>query len=633
MLIGQQVGPFLIEKELGAGAMGAVYRGKYVKTGLTVAIKVMAPNVGTNRNSLDRFKREADILKQLKHPNIVRYYGAGTHKGMPFYAMEFIQGETLDRVIARRDRMTWEQVVDLGKQLCAALQHAHEAGVVHRDLKPSNLMITADGTLKLTDFGIAKDLDETGLTATNSTVGTAAYMSPEQCTGKEITPKSDLYSLGVVLYELLTGRKPFQAETAVDMFMLHIQGVPVRPSRLVPELPPWMDTLVVQLLEKRPDQRPRDALMVGDVLASIQDKVEAQASAGVEAASARRGDRPRDEEISDEDRDAARALLGKKPPKKKKKDEPAGFPMWILQATGLVLALIVIIGIIIFAFQPPSPKPLFEKIEKLRAAGKNDESTEHMEQYLKLYGKDDTPETEKVRKWLEDDIVRDFEEIMGRHVRHERGDLRLAVNARNDDEKNAFAAAVAEYDGDAAEAIRRWNLVDPESPRVGLVAKRHLAALASLSNQEQQWKDLQRKRGLEPGVDLGLDAPSREAFAAWRQQKLGDRFGAQLRMEKLRNKSREPPGDQFWALYAATRAKALKEKGGAPQTGAERVKAVTEKVDAILPLINSRNTLSPLRVTLVDVVELYKGEDEMVDAVRKAQDGIKKIDEIVKPGG
>src|SRR4051812_28400628 len=229
MLNGQQVGPFLVEKEIGAGAMGAVYRAKYVKTGQLVAIKVMAPHAGSaSAHGLARFEREAPILKQLRHPNIVRLFGIGKHQGMPYYAMEYIQGETLDRVIARRDRMTWEQVVDLGQQLCAALQHAHQAGIVHRDLKPSNLMILPDGTLKLTDFGIAKDLDVTQLTATNSTVGTAAYMSPEQCMGQEITLKSDLYSLGVVLYELLTGRKPFTAENAVDMFMLHIKGEFVR---------------------------------------------------------------------------------------------------------------------------------------------------------------------------------------------------------------------------------------------------------------------------------------------------------------------------------------------------------------------------------------------------------------------
>src|SRR5260370_33253605 len=138
--------------------------------------------------------------------------------------MEYVGGESLDQALKRRGRLTWEEVSDLGRQICAALQHAHEHGIVHRDLKPSNLMITSDGTLKLTDFGIAKDLDVTQLTSANCTVGTAAYMSPEQCRGeKNLSHKCDLYSLGVLLYELLTGQKPFQDETKMDSGLHHGQ--------------------------------------------------------------------------------------------------------------------------------------------------------------------------------------------------------------------------------------------------------------------------------------------------------------------------------------------------------------------------------------------------------------------------
>ncbi len=288
MLVGQQLGPFKIDKELGSGAMGAVYRGRYVKTGQVVAVKVMAPGLGdSNPNAVARFEREARILKQLNHPNIVRLFGVGKYQGTRYYAMEYVVGESLDRVMSRRDRMTWEEVVTLGQQLCAALQHAHDAGVVHRDLKPSNLMVLADGTVKLTDFGIAKDLDVTALTSANCTVGTASYMSPEQCRGeKDIGPKSDLYSMGVLFYELITGRKPFEAENAMDMFVQHCTGAFERPSRLVLDVPVWLDNLICQLLEKKPDQRPMNAEMVYRVLGSIQEKVEAQQAAGVEARAA-----------------------------------------------------------------------------------------------------------------------------------------------------------------------------------------------------------------------------------------------------------------------------------------------------------------------------------------------------------
>src|SRR5947209_20517865 len=175
MLVGQQLGPFAIEKELGSGAMGAVYLARYTKTGQRVAIKVMAPGL-SRANGLARFEREAAILKQLKHPNIVRLFATGRYSGTPYYAMEYLEGESLDHVMARRGRITWEEVVALGQQLCQALRHAHDRGIIHRDLKPSNVMVLPDGTLKLTDFGIAKDTDVPALTSANCTLDTAAYI-------------------------------------------------------------------------------------------------------------------------------------------------------------------------------------------------------------------------------------------------------------------------------------------------------------------------------------------------------------------------------------------------------------------------------------------------------------------------
>src|SRR5438105_9875662 len=184
MRIGQRVGPFEVEKQLGGGAMGSVYRARYCKTGQRVALKVMAPGLGGNDTALARFEREANVLKQLSHRNIVRFYIASRFEGAPYYAMEYIEGESLDHVLKRRGRLTWEEVVELGRQICAALQHAHEQGIIHRDLKPSNLMITADGTVKLTDFGIDKDLDVTQLKSAHCTEGTAAYESPAQFQGE-----------------------------------------------------------------------------------------------------------------------------------------------------------------------------------------------------------------------------------------------------------------------------------------------------------------------------------------------------------------------------------------------------------------------------------------------------------------
>ncbi len=292
MLIGQTIGPYTIERELGSGAMGTVYRAAFSKDGAPptpVAIKMISVGLLGNEGAMARFDREAAILKQLRHPHVVRLRAVGKYRGTPFIAMEYVDGESLDRVLARRGKLAWEDVVEYGKQLCDALQHAHDKGIIHRDLKPSNLMVNKAGTLKLTDFGIAKDTDVTALTGANSTIGTAAYMSPEQCRGdKTLGPKSDLYSLGVCLYELVTGKKPFVAESTIDMFMKQVGETPVRPRKLEPDVPIWLDNLVMFLLEKDKANRPLDAGTVGRLLAEIEEKVQALQSVGEEVAHAPR---------------------------------------------------------------------------------------------------------------------------------------------------------------------------------------------------------------------------------------------------------------------------------------------------------------------------------------------------------
>ena len=223
----------------------------------------------------------------------------------------------------------WEEVVAYGKQLCEALQYAHEKGIIHRDLKPSNLMITREGVLKLTDFGIAKDTDVTALTGANSTIGTAAYMSPEQCKGdRNLTNKSDLYSLGIVFFELLTGKKPFDADTTVDMFLKHVNEEPPRIGKLVNELPPKFESLILQLMEKDKDDRPIDAAWVMRMLNEVEEDAFARKSAGLSAATSapRIGRRNLDGSKLDEaDRDAARALRGQEAEEKEEEGTRSRF--------------------------------------------------------------------------------------------------------------------------------------------------------------------------------------------------------------------------------------------------------------------------------------------------------------------
>src|SRR3954449_207539 len=274
-MIGEKLGSFRIEAVLGTGAMGVVYRATNEANGKLAAVKVISGEIAKQGKAYERFRREAEILQQFRHPNIVRFLALGRYKGTSYFAMEYIAGETLEQLLARRGPFPWREVVDLGIQICDALHYAHEHGVVHRDLKPSNLMVTEAGEIKLTDFGIAKDLDATALTAPGRTLGTAAYMAPEQIRGTpEVSHKTDLYSLGIVLYQMLTGQPTFSGASAVVLMHCHLNQPPPRPSAKVPEIPRALDDLIVNLMAKTPADRPWDAAAAGQKLTELRDKLE-----------------------------------------------------------------------------------------------------------------------------------------------------------------------------------------------------------------------------------------------------------------------------------------------------------------------------------------------------------------------
>ncbi|MFL5243835.1 MAG: serine/threonine protein kinase [Gemmataceae bacterium] len=508
MLIGQKLGPFAIEKELGSGAMGTVYRAKYAKTGQAVAVKVMMPGLGTNERSVARFEREANILKQLRHPNIVRLFGAGRFHGSPYYAMEYLQGESLDHVMARRGRLPWEEVVRIGIQLCDALFHAHQQGIVHRDLKPSNLMILKDGTVKLTDFGIAKDLDVTQLTSANCTVGTASYMSPEQCRGeKDLTQKSDLYSMGVMFYELLVGRKPFHAESAMDMFMQHVQGTFERPARLVMDIPVWLDNLVCQLLEKKPEQRPRDAATVGEALSGIAEKVQAQKSAGADVAKQRFADRmPGGAKPDVADKEMAQLLLnGKFKVKRRKKIKPFFERKWV-QATGISAMLLAVSGLIYLAMRPPSEEKLFLQVKSVMEArtGDKDNDLKNMLElrekngaltlYRRHYSNDpQARHRDQIEKWNEEVIALDQEDQLRRKMTRKLGDKEMQPG-----EELAWKALRYEDFGDIPSAVETWDSLMGQKQEKGL--GNSLLIFAAVKRQElarkrdTDWQDANARR-------------------------------------------------------------------------------------------------------------------------------------------
>ena len=538
MMIGAQIGPFLIEKELGSGAMGTVYKAKFQKDEervIPVALKVVSYGLLGNESAMARFEREAAILKQLKHPHIVRLLATGRYKQTPFIAMEFVEGESLDRTLAKRSKLDWEDVVSYGKQLCEALQHAHDKGIVHRDLKPSNLMVTREGVLKLTDFGIAKDTDVTALTGANSTIGTAAYMSPEQCRGdKTLGAKSDLYSLGICLYELVTGKKPFVAESSVDMFLKHVNETPVRPRKLVHEIPVWLDNLIMFLLEKNKESRPMDAGTVGKMLADIEQKVQSQQSVGAEVANARRMDRPVGEKpLSDEEKEAARSLRAGDKKKRKKKPKPLAQQTWP-KALGLGVLLLVVIaggGYLLLGnfFTSETPAAAFTRVEAATAMGK----LEAVETFLKTHGNKADPAIEKARTLYRDEKARETERILMKRITS-----KLANNWEGFDE-DAYKLAVLAMESEKNGELREIQQLVPET-------------LKNLTAQ------IDKARLYEVMPTLEAANPEHQTIRALLMDQFGDPVKERSLWEKLQIQTEKEPDYRIWWLIASQKAAQLK---------------------------------------------------------------------------
>ncbi|MEQ9410736.1 MAG: serine/threonine-protein kinase [Fuerstiella sp.] len=278
-----KVGPYLISRKIGSGGMGNVYLGSHEETGEEAAVKVLPASMAREPGFVQRFSREIDALRKVSSPHIVRIFRDGqTEGGSYYFSMEYIDGETLTSVISRRRRIPWNEVIDISLQIAAALKAAHDAGIVHRDLKPSNLMLAKDGTVKLADFGVAHVFATTRLTRTGGVVGTAEYMSPEQARGQRATKLSDLYSLGAVMYVMLTGRPPFTGKLASDILHRHQHAQFDKPSHYVPELPRLLEDFVCRLLEKKPDQRLPDAFVVIRQLHNIRARIEFEEQARAE---------------------------------------------------------------------------------------------------------------------------------------------------------------------------------------------------------------------------------------------------------------------------------------------------------------------------------------------------------------
>ncbi|HUH97655.1 MAG TPA: protein kinase [Anaerolineales bacterium] len=254
-------------EQFASGGMAEIYRARDLMLGRYVAIKVLREDHSKNPEFENQFRNEARSAANLSHPNIVTVYDFGNDNGQLFIVMELVPGKDLKSLLRQRGRFTVEECIPLMVQACAGIGYAHRAGLVHCDVKPHNLLVTPDNRLKVTDFGIARAMAGVSLgERTNVVWGSPQYYSPEQAAGEAPTPASDVYSLGVVLYEMLTGTLPFTASTIEELARLHMEARPIPPNEYIPDLPEALQEIILKVLSKEPSARYRTADQLGRVL-------------------------------------------------------------------------------------------------------------------------------------------------------------------------------------------------------------------------------------------------------------------------------------------------------------------------------------------------------------------------------
>jgi hypothetical protein len=502
----RRLGPFLLKERLGAGGMGVVYRATHVETRRQVAVKVLSAKAAGNKRIVARFARELEILKALKHPNIVRCFGGGRQGSEIYLVMELVAGGSIAGLIRRRGRLAWEAAIDYALQVCEGLAYAHEWGIVHRDLKSANLLLTKEGQVKIADFGIARVQFGKKLTAAKHTVGTMAYIAPEQIRGEPpISHRTDLYTLGCVMFEMLTGKLPFEAETMAQLIYQHLEQAPPRVATLALDCPVWLDALVNQLLEKDPLKRPHDATAVALALREAKEK----AASGAAVAQAATG--PSALRVGQEKSEVkeVRELLGKKK-KRKKKRGPFYEQVWFLAA-----CLALVVGLGVWIFWPLNEQQLYERAEPLMATNDEVEWKRARETFLEPM-LDRFPQGQHAA-WAKEQIDR---------IEMAQAEKRLKLHAKRgaqpDGEGERLYAAAARYEefGDRLTAYDKYKSIPDIVPTEGKdrpfvkLAEKRARELMEHSESEDARRALIQSR-LDDADRLEAESKRMEARKIW----------------------------------------------------------------------------------------------------------------------
>jgi serine/threonine-protein kinase len=545
-MIGQKLRQFQIQEKIGSGAMGVVYRAVDERTGRRAAVKVITADPTGRTRSPERFIREAEVLQRFRHQNIVRFLGGGRYQGTLYIAMEFVAGGTLEDLLQRREFLPWREVADIAIQICEALQYAHERNVIHRDLKPSNLLMTDDGTVKLTDFGIAKDLDATALTADGRTLGTAAYMAPEQVRGNPpVSHRTDLYALGCVIYQMITGEPPFEGNTAISLMQKHLLEMPGRPSVKNPQIPLALDNLIMSLLAKEPSERPLDALAVGHILTelrkrAVQGKPVQMVFSGTGQPTRFGG--PMFDSMID-------GRSGPTRSRKTEKDRARGLRLSLSQtqwigSAALGATAIVLVVLIVSHFLPASKEYLYKHAKALMASNQRTDWFVAKRDYIdELYQRFPHYRRAEVEGWLDRIALNRAE---GRAYVLEHPNL-MASSRPSGDAEQAFvdtykAAATNEEHGFLGDAVAKWREMSemlrdkPELRGWVLLAEKRAGEAAKQLNA--------RRKAAEDRLALAekLEQSGSADEAAKVRREFFEEFGKYKDLKDLLERARKAPG-------------------------------------------------------------------------------------------